>query len=70
MYIKYLCLNSRLEEYEFMSIQLNIISEEIILLCDLREITNQDGFVCIEIQGGTHGLPQYRRLAFNYLVKN
>ena len=52
-----------------MRIQLSILSEEITTLCNLRETADADGFVCIEIQGGIHGLPQAGSLSFNNLVK-
>ena len=68
--IKGFYLNLRLEEHAQMRIQLNILPEEIILLCNLREIADKDGFVCIEIKGGKCGLPHARSSSFNDIVKN
>ena len=53
-----------------MRIKLNILPEEIITSCGLREIVDKDRFICIENQGEIYGLPQAGLLEFNDLAKH
>ena len=65
-------LNTDMERYEYINLRIDIIPEEIIVQCDLRELV-EDAWVYTEIMKGIYGLQQARVLANQklktYLVK-
>jgi hypothetical protein len=60
--IKDFYLNSKLEEYEYMRLPVDLIPNEIMDLYNLHDLVC-DGFIYIEVRGGMYGLPQAGRLA-------
>ena len=67
--IKDFYLNSKLEEYEYMRLPVDLIPQEIIDLYNLKDLVC-DGFIYIEIRGGMYGLPQAGRLAHDGLKQH
>jgi hypothetical protein len=64
--IKDFYLNSKLEEYEYMRLPVDLIPNEIMDLYNLHDLVC-DGFIYIEVRGGMYGLPQAGRLAHDEL---
>ena len=64
--IKDFYLNSKLKEYEYMRLPVNLIPKEIMDLYNLHDLVC-DGFIYMEIRGGMYGLPQAGRLAHDEL---
>jgi len=67
--IKDFYLNSKLEEYEYMRLPVDLIPQEIIDLYNLKDLVC-DGFIHMEIRGGMYGLPQAGRLAHDGLKQH
>ena len=62
-------LNTPMADPEYMLLQLVIISEEIILKYNLRDLVDNNGWVYIEIRKGMYGLPQAGIIANQLLEK-
>ena len=61
--IKNFYLNTPMERYEYVRIKIEDIPDEIIQQYNLREKTDPDGYVFIEVRKGMYGLPQAGILA-------
>ena len=55
-------INNPMNRYEYMKLPLDIITEELIQQCNLRNLAHK-GFVYMEIQKGMYGLPQAGKIA-------
>ena len=53
-----------------MIMYISLFLQEFIDTHNLSGIVDSDGFICIEIQDGMHGLFQAGRLAYNELVQH
>ena len=53
-----------------MIIPINITPPEFVESCDLKELVHADDFLCVEVVGGIHGLPQCGRLAYEDLLEH
>ena len=65
--IKDFCLESILVDCEYMKLPIDVIPSEIVDLHNLKDLI-YDGHICVEIQGGMHGLTQVGRIACNELA--
>ncbi len=61
--IKNFYLNTPMARYEYVRIKIEDIPDEIIKQYNLREKTDTDGYVFIEVSKGMYGLPQAGILA-------
>lgn len=51
-----------------MKMHISLIQDEFIKLFNLRDLVNDQGFLCMDIRGGMHGLSQAGRLAHDEFV--
>jgi Reverse transcriptase (RNA-dependent DNA polymerase). len=68
MDVKDFYLNNVMKIFEYMKIHLSQIPDDVIRQYNLREIADDNGFVCIEIRKGMYGLKQAGRIAYEALV--
>ena len=66
--IKDFYLNSKLKDYKYAKIHIDLIPEEFIKLYNLYDIIEKDRLIYMEIRGRIHGLPETSMLAYNQLV--
>ena len=68
--VKDFYLNTDLDVWEYMKMEINIIPEEVIKEYNLRDIVDENGYVYMQIRKGMYGLPQAGILANKKLIRH
>ena len=68
--VKDFYLNTDLDVWEYMKMEINIIPEEVTKEYNLRDIVDENGYVYMQIRKGMYGLPQAGILANKKLIQH
>ena len=68
--VKHFYLNTDLNVWEYMKMDINILPEEVIKEYNLRDIVDEKGYVYMQIRKGMYGFPQAGILANKKLIRH